>query len=343
MPRRKMWVEWDDDANLSQSQKKLGDYSPLTRDSSNKLGQATMSDVDDDDSSPSYSPQLHGSDPGEQAPEISSLVPWALVAVAGIAVGVAGAKVARHTKSQPKGRKRKRKVTAAACGAPAAWYEVAGDTTRLRYWNGSHWTNDFAQRHRIGGLGADWYVDPWNATQLRYWNGTAWTHHIAPRERAALTADWYVDPWNVAQLRYWNGRGWTAHTGPRRVAAPLYATGTESVGAREGARTMMSSAEWQAAFRVWLSAGAIGQELWRRLSNAHISDADDATLAAQEEMGRLTPQQAAHRIQSTLEAHPHLRIEGPLSEFMKVLGLDTPVAVGGHTTDHARRSIPQPH
>lgn len=49
MPRRKMWVEWEDGANLSQSQKKPGDYSPLTRDSDHNLGHVTLSDIDGDE------------------------------------------------------------------------------------------------------------------------------------------------------------------------------------------------------------------------------------------------------------------------------------------------------
>lgn len=44
-----MWVEWDDDAHLSRSQKKPGDYSPLTRDGNNKLVHVTLSDVAEDD------------------------------------------------------------------------------------------------------------------------------------------------------------------------------------------------------------------------------------------------------------------------------------------------------
>lgn len=49
MPRKKMWVEWEDGADLSQSQKKPGDYSPLTRDGDNHLGHVTLSDADEDE------------------------------------------------------------------------------------------------------------------------------------------------------------------------------------------------------------------------------------------------------------------------------------------------------
>ena len=47
MPRKVMWVEWDDDAELSRSQKKPGAYSPLTRDSDKKLGNVTLNEVDE--------------------------------------------------------------------------------------------------------------------------------------------------------------------------------------------------------------------------------------------------------------------------------------------------------
>ncbi|GAA1018418.1 hypothetical protein Aple_074180 [Acrocarpospora pleiomorpha] len=48
-----MWVEYDDGSHLSKSQKKPGEYSPLTReDKTNKLGHVTLSDIDEDDDDP---------------------------------------------------------------------------------------------------------------------------------------------------------------------------------------------------------------------------------------------------------------------------------------------------
>ncbi len=74
MPRRKMWVEWDDDADLSRSQKKPGDYSPLTRDGDNKLGHVTLSDVDEDGEGwyldGDHDPLGHGSLSGAQEPSV---------------------------------------------------------------------------------------------------------------------------------------------------------------------------------------------------------------------------------------------------------------------------------
>src|ERR1035437_856637 len=82
----------------------------------------------------------------EDAPDISRLVPLVLVAVAGIAAGVAGVKVAQHIKSQREEKRSERSSIATASATPAGWYEVASDATRLRYWDGTAWTHDFAQR-----------------------------------------------------------------------------------------------------------------------------------------------------------------------------------------------------
>jgi wyosine [tRNA(Phe)-imidazoG37] synthetase (radical SAM superfamily) len=87
----------------------------------------------------------------------------------------------------------------------------------------------------------------------------------------------------------------------------------------------MTSAEWQELVRAWLTAGAIGEELWRRLSNAHIKDADNAILESQREMEKLTAQQGAARITLMLDANPSLRDEGALREFMKIFRGDRSV------------------
>jgi hypothetical protein len=49
MPKKKMWVEWEDGADLSQSRKQPGHHSPLTRDGDHNLGHVVLSDVDDDE------------------------------------------------------------------------------------------------------------------------------------------------------------------------------------------------------------------------------------------------------------------------------------------------------
>jgi hypothetical protein len=52
MPRRLMWVEYGDDAELSRSHKKEGDFSALTRDADGNLSHATLSDADEFDLGP---------------------------------------------------------------------------------------------------------------------------------------------------------------------------------------------------------------------------------------------------------------------------------------------------
>lgn len=49
MRREKMWVEWDDDAELSRSRKSPGKSSPLTRDSKGNLSHVVLEPVDEDD------------------------------------------------------------------------------------------------------------------------------------------------------------------------------------------------------------------------------------------------------------------------------------------------------
>jgi hypothetical protein len=75
MPKKKMWVEWDDGADLSKSRKKPGQYSPLTRqDGTSRLGNVTLSDVDEDDGeggSVTYAQPVYGSH--ENASQSSAL------------------------------------------------------------------------------------------------------------------------------------------------------------------------------------------------------------------------------------------------------------------------------
>ncbi|MEN3122412.1 MULTISPECIES: hypothetical protein [Janibacter] len=58
MPKRMMWVSWEDGADLSHSRKSPGDFSPLTRDSGNNLGHVVLeSIVEDDEEQPTGEPQ----------------------------------------------------------------------------------------------------------------------------------------------------------------------------------------------------------------------------------------------------------------------------------------------
>jgi hypothetical protein len=261
----------------------------------------------------------------ENTPDISGLVPLALVAIAGIAVGAAGIKVAQNAEKKRRSAQVELSSVAPVSAAPAGWYEVAGDPTRLRYWNGFAWTDDYAQ-HAVSSprIAADWYPDPSNSVQLRYWDGSAWTPHVSQAPGAVTTpADWYPDPSNPGQLRYWDGSAWTSHITNGSGAAiglPQSHANTscgELAPAQAEPKINMSRAEWKAHVEAWLRVGAIQQELWRRLSNAHIQDADDATLEAQRWMEALTPEEGARRIQWILEANPMLREQGSLLDLVR--------------------------
>lgn len=320
-------------ADFSDSQKHDGLKSGLARDrKTNDLSHVVIGDRVEADSnrtrrsSPNTDREQVPEVVSENAPDISGLVPLALVAVAGIAVGAAGIKVAQNAKKRRLAAQVEPSSVGPVSAAPAGWYEVANDSTRLRYWNGFAWTDDYAQRAVAAPrIDADWYPDPSNAAQLRYWGGSAWTHHVSQAPGAVTTpADWYPDPSNPAQLRYWDGSAWTSHiTNGSGAAVGLQqsranTSGSELAPAHAEPKINMSSAEWKAHVEAWLRVGAVQQELWRRLSNAHIQGADDATLEAQRRMEALSPEEGARRIRWMLEANPALREQGSLLDIMRL-------------------------
>jgi hypothetical protein len=254
------------------------------------------------------------------APDIAQLVPLALVAVAGLAAGVVGVKLAQSR------RERQSPTSQPAGSIPAGWYEVEAGAGQLRFWDGAQWTDQYAQRaSSVAAIAADWYPDPAHAAQLRYWDGRAWTHHVAPRPGATVTpADWYPDPNNAAQLRYWDGRAWTHHVAPRPSAVPhaqplpLTSTAAETRAARTDPQITMTSAQWRAHVEAWFRAGVIEQEMWRRLTNARLSDADPRTLQAQNEMEQLTATEGAQKIQQLLASRGTAGSD-PLADFLGAL------------------------
>lgn len=77
MPRKKMWVEYDDGSHLSKSQQKPGEYSPLTReDGTNKLGHVTLSDIDEDDEEDPWVYTPDSSEPDRPAVPAAPAEPW---------------------------------------------------------------------------------------------------------------------------------------------------------------------------------------------------------------------------------------------------------------------------
>jgi hypothetical protein len=320
-------------ADFSDSQKHDGLKSGLARDrKTNDLSHVVIGDPVESGSdrtrrSPNTERERVPEVVSDSAPDISGLVPLALVAVAGIAVGAAGIKAAQNAKKKRRAAQAEPWSVGSVSTAPAGWYEVEGGPTLLRYWSGFAWTNDYAQRAvSAPRIAADWYPDPSNAAQLRYWDGSAWTHHVSPAPGVVTTpADWYSDPSNPAQLRYWDGSAWTSHVtnGAGTAVAPQPATARAFdrglAPAHAEPKVNMSSAEWKAHVEAWLRVGAIQQELWRRLSHAHLQDADDATLEAQRRMEALTPEEGARRIKLMLEASPVLREQGSLVDLMRLI------------------------
>jgi hypothetical protein len=72
-----MWVEYDDGSHLSKSQKKPGEYSPLTReDGTNKLGHVTLSDIDEDDEEDPWVYTEDSSEPERPAAPAAPAEPW---------------------------------------------------------------------------------------------------------------------------------------------------------------------------------------------------------------------------------------------------------------------------
>lgn len=173
-------------------------------------------------------------------------------------------------------------------------------------------------RHVSPAIPAGWYLDPRDRSQQRFWDGQEWTPHTFRRQTVvALPADWYPDPSDAARWRYWDGSKWTEHLRPRDGFSHSPAAST-----RQEPRISMSNAEWQSHVRAWLQAGVIQQELWRRLSNATIQDADEVTLVAQRRMEGLSPQEGAERVRLMLEANPSLRDQAALMDFLSAFGGD---------------------
>ncbi len=329
---RQIWVKSNSD--LSNSHVMPGKWSPLARDrTTNAVSQVIVGEIVEPDEGcddldfivPAHGQNLDRQVDEDAAPDITGLVPLALVAIAGIAIGAIGFKAVQNVKEKRRGAPMEHSNVAQVAVSPAGWYEIPGGSTCLRYWNGLTWTDDFAQRAVAATrINADWYPDPSNAAQVRYWDGTGWTHHIAPAPGAiAVQADWYPDPSDGAQFRYWDGRSWTHHvTRGHGAGVPVHQGHAIPGGAgtalgRPEQRFRMSSAEWNSHVEAWLRAGAIQHELWYRLSNAHIEGADAATLEAQGRMESLTPEEGARRITLMLEAHPVLRQQASFVDLIR--------------------------
>lgn len=161
----------------------------------------------------------------------------------------------------------------------------------------------------------NWYPDPYVPSQVRYWNGLGWTEHVRQLTAARpAPAGWYPPSSGQTQLRYWNGTVWTDHwAAQNQLLTPQPPVRQPST---QPGQIPMSSVEWQSLVRAWMAAGAVEQELWRRLSNAQITDDDHLTLEAQRRMEGLTAEQGSQQVRLMLESNPGLRDEAGVSDFL---------------------------
>jgi hypothetical protein len=62
----------------------------------------------------------------------------------------------------------------------------------------------------VSSVPEGWYPDPRQPTKMRYWDGTQWTEHVQARHSVAqVAASWYPDPQQPGWQRYWDGSQWT--------------------------------------------------------------------------------------------------------------------------------------
>ncbi|GAA3033497.1 DUF2510 domain-containing protein [Microbacterium dextranolyticum] len=160
--------------------------------------------------------------------------------------------------------------------APPGWYEL--DDGRLRWWDGSDWTEHFQPAPRSEDAPAGWYDD--GSGRQRWWDGIAWTQHFQPAR--ALTS------------------GAPQAGGQSFVESTSQAMDVSN----DVPRIAMSSAEWQERMRAMLLARAISEQQWRLLSRARIEDAGDELLGWQQHLASLTPQQFSDQLNNALEADP---------------------------------------
>lgn len=202
----------------------------------------------------------------------------ALAGLALIGLTIGALSVAGSVKEKRRRRRDDRRLPSRAepLVAPPGWYEL--DDGRLRWWDGSDWTEHFQAAASSEGAPAGWYDD--GSGRQRWWDGIEWTHHFQPS--SALTSG----------TPHASGQGFTESTS-KAMDVP-----------NDVPRISMSSVEWQERMRAMLIARAISEQQWRLLSRARIEDAGDELLGWQQHLASLTPQQFSDQLNVALEADP---------------------------------------
>lgn len=235
----------------------------------------------------------------------------AVVAIATLAatvIGVGGARANRHARTKRRQRTAIDPVNSA--------HHVPTDVRRRQ-------SPSPAPQFPVASARANWYPDAMNPELLRFWDGVMWTHHTAPRH-PVVRAGWYPDTAHPQQLRFWDGTAWTHHVRPKPSSnmSTYRPHAVPSAPHEQGqhSRVKMSRAEWEAHVRAWMTAGALEAELWRRLSNAEISDPDEATLSAQQRMEQLSHEEGLRRIELIVQTNPALSNTTRISELIALFG-----------------------
>lgn len=202
----------------------------------------------------------------------------ALAGLALIGLTIGALSVAGSVKEKRRRRRGDRRLLSRAepLVAPPGWYEL--DDGRLRWWDGSDWTEHFQAAPSSESAPAGWYDD--GSGRQRWWDGIAWTQHFQPSH--ALTTG----------TSHASGQGFTESTS-KAMDVP-----------KDLPRISMSSVEWQERMRAMLIARAISEQQWRLLSRARIEDAGDELLGWQQHLASLTPQQFSDQLNVALEADP---------------------------------------
>ncbi|MEM9463975.1 MAG: DUF2510 domain-containing protein [Actinomycetota bacterium] len=105
----------------------------------------------------------------------------------------------------------------------AGWYADPDDDERMRYWDGTAWTDRFQTRHEAAVAAFARRTDPEPAADPEAVDPVADAEHtiqpesIPPADDAGTDdtprppAGWHADPLAAHRLRYWDGDTWTEH------------------------------------------------------------------------------------------------------------------------------------
>lgn len=198
------------------------------------------------------------------------------LALIGLTIGALSVAGSVKAKSHRRRDDRRQQSRADTVSAPPGWYQL--DDGRLRWWDGSGWTEHFQTAPSGDDVSPGWYDD--GSGSQRWWDGIAWTSHFQP------------------------GRTLTAGTPQAGGQSFTESTSSAVDVSSDVPHIAMSSAEWQQRVRAMLLARAISEQQWRLLSRARIEDAGDELLGWQQHLASLTPQQFSDQLNIALEADP---------------------------------------